>query len=105
MNTRSDTRLEKRPNVEQTSTNIYPSFSKQGNKTTHTNENLYCSKVIFKLDPKMHFIISTQTVPHSIIKKMRYIWNVDIWKTIRSIILPLVCLLIMKYLYEYMNVE
>ena len=76
MNTRSDTRLEKRPNVEQTSTNIYPSFSKQGNKTTHTNENLYCSKVIFKLDPKMHFIISTQTVPHRIIEKMRYIWNV-----------------------------
>ena len=66
MNTRSDTRLEKRPNVEQTSTNIYPSFSKQGNKTTHTNENLYCSKVIFELDPKMHFIISTQTVPHRI---------------------------------------
>ena len=80
MNTRSDTRLEKRPNVEQTSTNIYPSFSKQGNKTTHTNENLYCSKVIFELDPKIHFIIST----HRIIKKMRYIWNVDICKTIRG---------------------
>ena len=104
MNTRSDTRLEKRPNVEQTSTNIYPSFSKQGNKTTHTNENLYCSKVIFELDPKMHFIISTQTVPHRIIKKMRYIWNVDICKTIRGIILPIVFLLIMEHLYEYMNV-
>ena len=103
MNTRSDTRLEKRPNVEQTSTNIYPSFSKQGNKTTHTNENLYCSKVIFELDPKMHFIISTQTVPHRIIEKMRYIWNVGICKTIRGI-LPIVFLLIMEYLYEYMNV-
>ena len=32
----------------------------------------------------MHLIICTQTVPHEIIKKMRYIWNVDICKTIRG---------------------
>ena len=51
--------------------------------------------MIFELDPKMHFIISTQTVPHRIIKKMRYIWNVDI---------PIEFLLIMEYLYEYVNV-